>query len=61
MITETNLIKIKHKLSEKGHGAKKELAEHLGINQAQVSLLLKYGIITAAKEESLLAWLKGKK
>ena len=57
MITETTLIKIKHKLSELGHGSKKKLADHLGINQAQVSLLLKSGYLTPSKENKLLKWL----
>lgn len=57
MITEDKLIKIKHKLSEIGHGGKKQLAEYIGVNQAQISLLLKSGYISPSKEVKVLKWL----
>jgi hypothetical protein len=60
MITQETITEIKHKLSELGHGSKKQLARHLHINQAQVSLLLRIGFITPKKEGALLKWLNDK-
>lgn len=60
MITTENVKEIKAKLETLGHGSKKKLAEYLGVNPAQVSLLLRTGFLTPKKEEKLLKWL-GKK
>jgi predicted transcriptional regulator len=58
MITTKELNKIRGNLAIIGTGAKRDLAEHLGVKASAVSRYLKYGDIPEAKLKLIYKFLK---